>query len=189
MLLPIYAYGQAVLKKVATEIGPDYPDLTELIANMWETMYHADGVGLAAPQIGRSIRLFVADTAQVDRDEDAPDTDQGFKRIFINPQMIVEDGEPWAYEEGCLSIPEIRGEVVRNERIHLRWKDEYFQEQEAIFTGINARVIQHEYDHLQGVLFVEKLKPLKRRMIQRRLDAIREGKIKASYKLKFAPLR
>ncbi len=190
MILPIYAYGQPVLKKIAALIDANYPELETLLANMWETMYHADGVGLAAPQIGLSIRLFVIDTTEIDREEDekAP-TDEGFKRVFINAQMVEETGAPWPYEEGCLSIPKIRGDVERPEQIRIRWEDENFQSQEEIFTGINARVIQHEYDHIEGVLFTERLKPLKKRLIQRKLDNIRVGKIDTDYKMRFYSAR
>jgi peptide deformylase len=188
MLLPIYAYGQPVLKRKAEPISADYPELATLLINMWETMYHADGVGLAAPQIGLSIRVFVIDSEQVDRKDDVP-TDKGFKKVFINAEMIEEDGAPFNYEEGCLSIPNIRGEVERPERIKIRWQDENFATHEAIFTGIDARVIQHEYDHLEGVLFTEKLKPLKKRLIQRRMEDIRVGKVKTDYKMRFLSLR
>jgi peptide deformylase len=185
MILPIYALGQPVLKKVAAPITPDYPELATLLANMWETMYHADGVGLAAPQIGQSIRLFVIDTEQVERKEAPKVGDEPFKRVFINAQMIEETGDDWTYEEGCLSIPDIRGDVDRPSTIKLRWQDENFAEFEAVFTGINARVIQHEYDHLEGVLFTEKLKPLKKRFVQRKLDAIKAGKVDTDYKMRF----
>ncbi len=184
MLLPIYAYGQPVLKRKAEPIATDYPELATLLSNMWETMYHADGVGLAAPQIGLSIRIFVIDSEQVDRKDDVP-TDKGFKKVFINAEMIEEDGAPFVYEEGCLSIPNIRGDVERPERIKIRWQDEHFEQHEAIFTGIDARVIQHEYDHLEGVLFTEKLKPLKKRLIQRRMEDIRIGRVKTDYKMRF----
>ena len=186
MILPIYAYGQPVLKKVAAPIGPEFEGLEQLIANMWETMYHADGVGLAAPQIGMSIRLFVIDTEQLDKDEkDKKDKEPGFKKVFINAEMLDETGEAWTYEEGCLSIPRIRGDVERPPLIRLRYLDEQFQPHEESFSGINARVIQHEYDHIQGVLFTERLKPLKKRLIQRKLEDIRQGKISMDYKLRF----
>ena len=182
MILPIYAYGQPVLKKKGAEIGPDYPDLAELIANMWETMYNAHGVGLAAPQIGHSIRLFVVDTLQMAKEgEDA----KGIKRIFINAKMLEEGGEPWPYEEGCLSIPDIRGDVERRPQLRLRWLDEQFREFEEVFTGMEARVIQHEYDHIEGHLFTERLKPIKRRLIQRKLDNIRKGQVEVEYRMKF----
>lgn len=186
MLLPIYAYGQPVLKKVSASIGSDYPELKELIANMWETMYHAEGVGLAAPQVGHAIRLFVIDTLQIAEDDEENKTKgQGFKKVFINAQKVEETGNPWTYEEGCLSIPRIRGDVERPDTIRLRYVDENFVEQEETFTGVNARVVQHEYDHIDGILFTEKLKPLKKRLIQRKLEDIRVGKIKTDYKMKF----
>ncbi|MBK7935863.1 MAG: peptide deformylase [Lewinellaceae bacterium] len=189
MILPIFAYGQPVLKKVATPVGPDYPGLETVIADMWETMYHADGVGLAAPQVGLSIRLFVIDTLQINSDEKDDSKETGFKKTFINAQMVEETGNPWAYEEGCLSIPRIRGDVERPDTIRLRYLDETFQEHEETFSGVNARVIQHEYDHIEGILFTEKLKPLKKRLIQRKLEDIRLGKINTDYKMKFFNLR
>jgi peptide deformylase len=190
MLLPIYAYGQPVLKKVAVAITPEYPDLATLMANMWETMYHADGVGVAAPQIGLAIRLFVIDTTQIKKDdEDFIKNHVGFKKTFINAQKVEEFGEPFTYEEGCLSIPNIRGDVQRPDTLRLKWLDENFVEHEETFTGINARVVQHEYDHIEGILFTERLKPLKKRLIQRKLDAIRVGKVSADYKLRFFNVR
>ncbi|HOY05841.1 MAG TPA: peptide deformylase [Saprospiraceae bacterium] len=186
MILPIYAYGQPVLKKVATPITADYTDLATLIANMWETMYQADGVGLAAPQIGLSIRLFVIDTLQLERKKDEiEETDKGFKKTFINAEMLEETGDPWAYEEGCLSIPRIRGDVERPAVIRLRYQNEQFETFEETFSGIDARVIQHEYDHIQGILFTERLKPLKKRLIQRKMDDIRQGKVNADYRMRF----
>jgi peptide deformylase len=184
MILPIFAYGQPVLKKVAAPIDPDYPGLPELLANMWETMYHADGVGLAAPQVGLAIRLFVVDTTLIDRDQKS-ENDVGFKQTFINAQMVEETGDPWTYEEGCLSIPRIRGDVERPKIIHIRWQDEHFEVHEQTFEGINARVIQHEYDHIEGILFTERLKPLKKQLVRRKLDDIRLGKINPEYKMKF----
>lgn len=190
MILPIYAYGQPVLKKVADPIGADYPELSELIANMWETMYAADGVGLAAPQIGLAIRLFVIDTEQLDKkDKEKKDEATGFKKVFINAQMLEETGDLWTYEEGCLSIPRISGDVERMPTIRLRYQDENFEEHEETFTGVNARVIQHEYDHIEGVLFTEHLKPLKKRLIRRKLDNIRLGKIETDYKMRFIKVR
>jgi peptide deformylase len=188
MILPIYAYGQPVLKKVAQPITTDYPNLIQLLADMWETMYHADGVGLAAPQVGLSIRLFVADTTQISRKESL-EGDAPFKKVFINAQIIEETGDDWAYEEGCLSIPNIRGEVESPNTVRLRWQDESFVEHEDVFTGINARVIQHEYDHIEGILFTEHLKPIKKRFIQRKMEAIRLGKIATDYKMRFFNVR
>lgn len=190
MILPIYAYGQPVLKKKAATITPGYQELNTIIANMWETMYHAQGVGLAAPQVGLSIRLFVIDTLQIkEREEEEDNRWEGFKRVFINAEMLDESGQAWTYEEGCLSIPDIRGDVDRQPDIRLRYLDENFQPHEETFSGVNARVIQHEYDHIDGVLFTDRLKPLKKRLVQRKLDAIRRGKVSADYKLKFAALR
>lgn len=183
MILPVYAYGQPVLKEVGKEIDKDYPDLGKLLDNMWETMYHASGVGIAAPQIGRSIRLFLVDTVQM---MEEGEEDKGIKRAFLNAKKIEEGGENWAYEEGCLSIPNVKGDVVRPAQIKLSWQDENFETHEEVFTGLNARVIQHEYDHIDGLLFTEKLKPVKRRMVRRKLENIKKGKVSADYKLKFA---
>lgn len=182
MILPIYAYGHPVLKKVAKEIDKDYPGLEALIANMWETMYKAEGVGLAAPQIGRSIRMFLIDTVQV---MEEGEEDQGFKKVFINAQKLEEGGVPWTYEEGCLSIPDIRGDVDRLPQIKMRYWDENFEEKVEIFDGLNARVIQHEYDHVDGILFTQFLKPIRRRLIKRKLENIKKGKIDVDYKMKF----
>ena len=184
MILPIYAFGQPVLKKKAKPIGKDYPELEQVIENMWETMYHANGVGLAAPQIGLTIRLFVVDSEQMMDEE--KDKGTGVKKVFINAQKIEEGGDPWDFEEGCLSIPEVRGDVNRPAQMKLRYLDENFVEQEELFTGITARVIQHEYDHIEGILFTELLKPLKRRRVKRKLDNIKKGNISTDYKLKFA---
>ena len=184
MILPIYAYGQPVLKKMAEDIDKDYPDLEQLISNMWETMYNAQGVGLAAPQIGLPIRLFLVDTLQSEEDKkDEPST--GIKKVFINAYKLEEAGKPWPYEEGCLSIPDVRGDVNRPEQLRIRYMDEQFVEHEEVFTGLNARVIQHEYDHIDGILFTEHLKPIKRKLVRRKLDNIRKGKINVDYKMKF----
>ncbi|RMG82737.1 MAG: peptide deformylase [Bacteroidetes bacterium] len=185
MILPIYAYGHPVLKKVAEDIDKDFPGLEALIENMWETMYRAEGVGLAAPQIGKSIRLFIVDTDQV-LSKDKSSEEQGIKQVFINARKIGEAGEPWDYEEGCLSIPDVRGEVSRPPQLKIQYLDENFEPQERIFTGMNARVIQHEYDHIEGILFTELLKPVKRQLIKRKLEKIRKGKISPDYKMKFA---
>lgn len=182
MILPIYAYGQPVLKRKASEIEAEYPNLADLIENMWKTMYNAKGVGLAAPQVGLSIRMFLVDTKQLEEEEGA---EKGIKHVFINAEKIDEGGDEWPYEEGCLSIPNIRGDVERPAQIKLRWQDENFATHEQIFTGINARVIQHEYDHIEGVLFTEKLKPIKRQLVKRKLENIKRGKVSADYKMKF----
>ncbi|HMQ05817.1 MAG TPA: peptide deformylase [Saprospiraceae bacterium] len=182
MILPIYAYGQPVLKKQAQPVDRDYPELKELINDMWETMYHAQGVGLAAPQIGLSIRLFIVDTTQLMEEENQ---EEGIKKVFINAEKVEETGEVWTYEEGCLSIPKIRGDVDRHDTITLRYCDENFNKKTETFKDIHARVIQHEYDHLEGKLFVEKLKPLKKQLIKRRLDAIKKGQVDVDYRMKF----
>ncbi|MFT4973022.1 MAG: peptide deformylase [Paraglaciecola sp.] len=182
MILPIFAYGQPVLKKVGEEIDKDYPELEKLLADMWQTMENAEGVGLAAPQIGRAIRLFLVDSTKALEENDA---EEGIRQVFINAQILEESGKPWPYEEGCLSIPDIRGEVSRNAQIKIRYQDENFVEYTKVFDGVNARVIQHEYDHIEGVLFTEKLKPLRRKMLKRKLERIKSGKIQADYKMKF----
>ncbi len=189
MILPIYAYGQPVLKKVAQDIDKDYPDLQELIENMRETMHNAEGVGLAAPQVGLSIRLFLVDTLtsqEKDKEEDGKEPDyQGIRKVFINAEMIEETGKDNTFEEGCLSIPDITGDVNRLDTIKIRYFDENFEEHIEVFDGTNARVIQHEYDHLEGILFTEKLKPLKKRMLKRKLENIKKGLIERKYKMKF----
>jgi len=185
MILPVFAFGQPVLKKRAIDINKDYEGLESLISNMWETMYAAHGVGIAAPQIGASIRLFVIDSIQIMEEEKKV---QGIKKVFINAKIIEESGELWSYEEGCLSIPNIRGDVERQQKVRIQYLDENFDKHDEIYEGINARVIQHEYDHIEGVLFVEKLKPLKKKLIQRKLNDIKTGKATADYKIKFARL-
>ncbi len=182
MILPIYAYGQPVLKKVAKDITPDYEGLAELIANMWETMENANGVGLAAPQIGRDIRLFMINSGPM---FDEGEEDKGFKKVFINAEILEETGEDISYSEGCLSIPDISGDVERPETITMKWVDENFEPHEATFTDMNARVIQHEYDHIEGILFTEHLKPLKKRMVKRKLEKIKKGEINPNYRMKF----
>lgn len=182
MILPIYAYGQPVLRKKAQMIGQDFPELEQLISNMFETMYGAKGVGLAAPQIGLDIRVFVIDTTQLDKKHD---TASGIKQVFINAERINESGELWHYEEGCLSIPDIHAEIERNAVIKLRYIDEEWNEITEIFEGFNARVIQHEYDHIEGVLFIDHMKPLKRRMINRKLEKIKKGEIDINHPMRF----
>ncbi len=182
MLLPIHGYGLPVLRKVGEEIDKDYPDLEKLIQDMWDTMYYAQGVGLAAPQIGRSIRLFLVDTIQV---MDEGEEDKGIKQVFINAEILDETGEEWAYEEGCLSIPDVRGDVERQPTIKIRYQDENFETHEKEFEGMNARVIQHEYDHIEGILFTELLKPIRKRLLKKRLENIKKN-IKVEYKMKFA---
>lgn len=185
MILPIYTYGQPVLKKVGVDIDQNYEGLDTLITDMYETMYAAKGVGLAAPQIGLAIRLFIVDTIQI-MDEDKKET--GIKKAFINAQILEENGDFWAYEEGCLSIPNVRGDVERHAKIRIRYMDAQFNQHEELYDGINARVIQHEYDHIEGILFTEKLKPLKKKLVQRKLNAIKAGKMQADYKVKIMRL-
>ena len=185
MILPIFAYGQPVLKKEGVKIDASYPDLDKLIGNMYDTMYNANGVGLAAQQIGLNIKLFVTDTIQVEKEESKG---KGLKEVFINAVILEEEGDIWAYEEGCLSIPDIRGDVERLPKIRIKYQDQNFDQFEKTFEGINARVIQHEFDHNMGVLFTEKLGPVKKQMIKRRLEAIKKGKVTADYRLKFAKL-
>lgn len=183
MILPIYAYGQPVLKRERDELSREYPELDKLIDDMFETMYNASGVGLAAPQVGLSLKLFVVDTIQVEKEETRG---KGIKKVFLNAELLEETGDEWAYEEGCLSIPDVRGEVDRLPVIRLRYQDEKFEVHEETFEGINARVIQHEYDHTIGKLFIEKLGPVKKQLIKRKLENIKRGKVSADYRLKFA---
>jgi len=189
MILPIVAYGAPVLKKEAVEISNEYPNLDQLIENMWETMYASNGVGLAAPQIGLSIRLFVIDAAPFSEDEELDEAEvtllKTFKKAFINPTIIEEDGPIWEFNEGCLSIPDVREDVSRHERIRIHYWDEQFKEQELVLTGLAARVVQHEYDHIEGILFTDKLSPLKKRLIKGKLNNISKGKIDVEYKMKF----
>ncbi|MEO6130263.1 MAG: peptide deformylase [Saprospiraceae bacterium] len=185
MILPIYAYGQPVLRKKSLPIPKEYAGLTELINNMWETMYSAKGVGLAAPQVGFDIRLFVIDTTQLDKKEL---TVRGIKMVFINAELIDESGEPWLYEEGCLSIPDIHVEIERNPNIRLKYMDDQWNEHVETFESVNARVIQHEYDHINGILFIDRMKPLKRRMINRKLDKIKKGEIETKHPMRFVKI-
>lgn len=194
MILPIRAYGDPVLKKVARDIEPGHPGLDQLIADMFETMYAANGVGLAAPQVGQSIRLFVVDASPFAEDEEGnlePEHKHlvGFKKVFINPYIVEEDGAPWPFEEGCLSIPGIREEVERQARIVLQYQDEQFKEHEETFEGYAARVIQHEHDHLDGVLFTDHLPPLRKRLLQGKLRDISLGRTDARYAMRFTPQR
>lgn len=189
MILPIVAYGNPVLKRVADEITSDYPDLSELIENMWETMYAAHGVGLAAPQIGLSIRLFVIDASlfvdEEEMDQEEIDTLKGLKKVFINPIIEEEQGELWSFNEGCLSIPDVREDVSRKEEIVVSYVDENFTPQQLKLKGLAARVVQHEYDHIQGVLFTDHLSPLKKRLIKKRLTSISKGSVSVEYRMKF----
>ncbi len=189
MILPVVAYGDPVLRKVAKEINKDYPKLNEVIENMWETQYNASGVGIAAPQVGMSIRLFVIDASPFADDEDLNQEEQdflkGFKRVFINPTIIEETGEEWAFNEGCLSIPNVREDVFRQEQITVEYFDENWEKQQETLTGLAARVVQHEYDHIEGVLFTDKLSTLKKRLIKGKLSNITKGKVNADYRMRF----
>ena len=182
MILPIYAFGQPVLKKMGREIDKDYEGLDQLLSDMWETMYNAHGVGLAAPQIGRDIRLFIVDTVQMQQEGEE---DLGIKKVFINANIAEESGEPWKYEEGCLSIPDVRGKVSRQPDIVIEYLDEKFKKQKETYSGLNARVIQHEYDHIEGVLFTEKLMPIRKRRVKRSLERIKSGQVDAGYRMRF----
>jgi len=190
MILPIVAYGSPVLRKVCDDISPEYPDLDKLIADMWETMYNSNGVGLAAPQINVPIRLFIIDSEQIfenqDEDEKGEYPDEpGFRGVFINARVIGLNGKEWAYNEGCLSIPKIREDIMRNEELTIEFEDENFTLHTKTFNGITARVILHEYDHIEGKLFIDYLKPLKRKLMKRKLDDISRGKIKVDYRMVF----
>lgn len=189
MILPIVAYGDPVLRKKATVISPDYPNLKELITNMHETMYNAYGVGLAAPQIGLSIRLFLVDTSPFAEDETFSEEEQkqlkDFKCTFINAKILEEEGDDWAFNEGCLSIPNIREDVFRQPKIKIQYQDEEFNEHIKEFDGLIARVIQHEYDHIEGILFTDKISSFKKRLIKGKLQNISKGNIDVDYKMKF----
>ena len=189
MILPIVAYGDPVLRKKGKPITKDYPDLNVLIENMKETMYGAFGVGLAAPQIGLPIRLFLVDTSPFAEDESFTKEEQEqlrqFKRVFINAQILEEDGDEWAFNEGCLSIPDVREDVFRQPKIKMEYQDEHFKTHVETFDGLIARVIQHEYDHIEGVLFTDKLSSFKKRLIKSKLSNISKGKIKIDYRMRF----
>ena len=189
MILPIVAYGDPVLKKKAKEIDKDYPKLEELINNMWDTMYNAYGVGLAAPQVGLPIRMFMIDPAPFAEDEELPEEEKeqlkDLRKVFINPQIIEEDGEEWAFSEGCLSIPEVREDVFRKPDITIEYYDENWEKHTEQYSGLAARVIQHEYDHIEGILFTDKLSSLKKRLIKSKLANISKGKINVEYKMRF----
>ncbi len=192
MVLPIVAYGHPVLRKVGQDINPEYPGLEKLIADMWETMYASNGVGLAAPQINKDIRLFVIDSAQIfanmeeeDRKEATYPDDPGTKQVFINAHIVEENGDDWAYNEGCLSIPKIREDIYRAEGVTLKFIDENFEEHTKTYNGITGRIILHEYDHIDGKLFIDHLSFLKRKLLKRKLDDISRGAVKVDYKMSF----
>jgi peptide deformylase len=191
MILPIVAYGAPVLRKVAKEITPEHANLQKLIADMWETMYASNGVGLAAPQVNKDIRLFVVDSSlifenQEDEDKGKYPDEPGIKKVFINAHIEEFDGEEWPYNEGCLSIPKIREDVNRPQQITITYQDENFVEHTDTFNGITARVIQHEYDHIEGKLFIDHIKPFRRKLLQGKLSDISKGKVKVDYKMTFA---
>jgi peptide deformylase len=189
MILPIVAYGDPVLRKVAVEINADYPELNTLIANMKETMYNASGVGLAAPQIGKAIRLFLIDASPFAEDEELSKEDrkvlESFNKVFINPKILKEEGEEWGFNEGCLSIPDVREDVFRQPEITIEYQDEDFKTHTETLNGLAARVFQHEYDHIDGILFTDKLSTLKKRLIKKKLDNISKGKINSEYRMRF----
>ncbi|MES1218773.1 MAG: peptide deformylase [Bacteroidota bacterium] len=190
MILPIVAYGHPVLRKIASDIKEDYPNLQKFIEDMWETMYGSSGVGLAAPQVNKDIRLFVIDTEQMfnnmeeDEKKNYPDA-PGQKQVFINAHVVELDGEEWQYNEGCLSIPKIREDIKRSEIVTLKYVDENFQPHTKTFSGLTARVILHEYDHIEGKLFIDHISPLKRKLMKGKLDDISKGKINVDYKMLF----
>ena len=190
MVLPIVAYGHTVLRKVAHEIDKDYPNLPKLIEDMWETMYASNGVGLAAPQVNKDIRLFVVDSSQIFTNQEEEDKgrypdEPGVKKVFINANITSLNGREWVYNEGCLSIPKIREDVSRNEEVTIEYYNENFEQHVDTFNGLTARIILHEYDHIEGKLFIDYLKPLKRRLMKGKLDDISKGKIKVDYKMTF----
>ena len=189
MILPIVAYGDPVLKKRATEISKDYPNLAQIISNMYETMYGAHGVGLGAPQVGLSIRLFLVDTAPFSDDDSYTPEEQAelntFKRTFINAKILEESGEEWNFNEGCLSIPNVREDVSRCPKIKIEYQDEEFTTHIEEFEGLIARVIQHEYDHIEGVLFTDKVSSLKKRLLKGKLINISKGKTNVDYRMRF----
>lgn len=188
MVLPIVAYGDPVLKKVAEDITPQYPGLKEFISDMFDTMYNAKGVGLAAPQVGRAVRIFIIDTEPFSEDEEYEDEKEAlvaFRKVFINARILSEEGEEWPFNEGCLSIPRIREDVYRMPLVRIRYMDENFVEHEEEYSGIIARVIQHEYDHIEGVLFTDRINPLRKRLLKRKLSDISKGNVSIEYKMRF----
>lgn len=181
MILPIYVYGQPVLRKVAVDITKDYEGLQEFITNMWETMYKSDGVGLAAPQVGKSIRIFVIDTEPFSEDDPSL---KDFKKVFINAHITERTEDEVAFTEGCLSLPNIREEVLRPSKVRIEYYDENWQFHDEYIEGVRARVVQHEYDHLDGIMFVDRLSAIRRRLLTGKLTAISKGKVDVAYKIK-----
>ena len=192
MILPIVAYGHPVLRKTARDIESHFPELDKLIEDMWETMYASNGVGLAAPQVNRDIRLFVMDSAQIfanmdeeeRKEENYPDA-PGIKQVFINAHIVEEHGDDWPYNEGCLSIPKIRENIFRAEEVTLDYMDEHFKKHRKTFNGVTGRIILHEYDHIEGKLFIDHISPLKRKLLKRKLDDISKGNVSVDYKMSF----
>lgn len=193
MILPIVAYGDPVLRKLGKDIDKDYPGLEELLVNMEETMKNAQGVGLAAPQIGKDIRLFLIDASPFAENEelDAEEREflKSFKRTFINARIVEEEGDEWAFNEGCLSIPNINEDVYRPETIRVRYLDEKFDPKEEVLDGLAARIFQHEYDHIEGVLFTDRLSSLKKRLLKKKLENISKGKVDVAYRMKFPNIK
>ena len=193
MILPIIAYGDPVLRKVGKEIDKDYPNLDEFIESMTETMHGAKGVGLAAPQVGKSIRLFIIDASPFEENEELEEAERNFlkdfKGVFINPKILNEDGDEWAFNEGCLSIPNINEDVFREETIDVEYLDKNFQTHKKTLDGLAARIFQHEYDHLNGILFTDKLSTLKKRLLKKKLANISKGNIDVAYRMKFPLLK
>lgn len=192
MILPIVAYGHPILRKLAHDIDENYPGLAKLIEDMWETMYASNGVGLAAPQVNRDIRLFVMDSAQIfvnmneeDKEEENYPDAPGIKQVFINAHVVEEHGDDWSYNEGCLSIPKIREDIYRAEEVTIEYQDENFQQHKKTFNGVTARIILHEYDHIEGKLFIDRISPLKRKLMKRKLDDISKGNVNVDYKMLF----
>ncbi|HET8855780.1 MAG TPA: peptide deformylase [Salinimicrobium sp.] len=193
MILPIVAYGDPVLRKKAKDVPEDFPDLKDLISNMWDTMYGAYGVGLAAPQVGLPLRIFVVDASPFAEEEEIGEEEREqlkeLKKVFVNAKILEEEGDEWAFNEGCLSIPEIREDVFRKQEITIEFFDENFEKRTERFSGLAARVIQHEYDHIEGILFTDKLSSLKKRLIKSKLANISKGKIAVDYRMRFPELK
>lgn len=188
MIYPIFVYGSSVLRKKAKDIPRDFKDMDQLIQDMYETMAVSDGVGLAAPQIGKSVRLFCIDATRIEADENDPEDVElkGFKKAFINPQIIEEKGDKWFFNEGCLSIPLLREDVERHSKVRIQYYDPEWNFHDEVYDGVKARIIQHEYDHLEGVMFVDRLNPLRKKLISGRLNAISKGKVKVDYNIRIS---
>jgi len=193
MILPIIAYGDSVLRKKAVAIDKEYSNLEKLVENMFDTMYNASGVGLAAPQIGLPIRLFIIDATPFSNDDDLTEEEKNvlknLKKVFINAKIINEEGDEWAFNEGCLSIPDVREDVFRHENVEIEYYDENFVKHRESYSGLAARVIQHEYDHIEGILFTDKLSSLKKRLIKGKLNNISKGNIKINYRMRFPDIK